>query len=410
MRATAAIGWSGVVVHFRGCSGEINRLPRAYHSGDSDEIDWILRRLQQLFPHRPRYAVGVSLGGNALLKWLGERETDAADCLRRPPRSAPRSTSAPAATISARGFNRVYTRHFPAHAEAQGRRKLRRFPGIFDERRMRAASNLYEFDDVVTAPLHGFSRRRRLLATRVEQALAGRHPPADAAAQRPQRPFPARQALPTASQVAASVQLEFPRQGGHVGFVTGSLPGQLDWLPQRIFIISSTRSEMNAHPARRNLQGLRHSRHRRQDADQPTSSAASAMASVRWRRARPARDRRRPRRTPVGTRAGGGTDGRHPPGRYRHHRRRLRADAGRLLRRARTGLRELRRGHRQPQSARLQRAEDGHRRRDPGRRNDPGIRRRVDAGELRTARPGQQRRCPPPTWRASPATSAWRGR
>jgi predicted alpha/beta-fold hydrolase len=77
MRAVTAIGWAGVVVNFRGCSGESNRLPRAYHSGDSDEIDWILRRLQALFPSHPRYAVGVSLGGNALLKWLGERERGA---------------------------------------------------------------------------------------------------------------------------------------------------------------------------------------------------------------------------------------------------------------------------------------------------------------------------------------------
>ena len=70
-------GWGGVVVHFRGCSGEPNRLPRAYHSGDSEEIDWILHRLKQQHPERPLYAVGVSMGGNALLKWLGERESSA---------------------------------------------------------------------------------------------------------------------------------------------------------------------------------------------------------------------------------------------------------------------------------------------------------------------------------------------
>jgi len=73
MHAAAGRGWQGVVVHFRGCSGEINRLPRAYHSGDSAEIDWILRRLRTLHAHGPLFAVGVSLGGNALLKWLGEQ-------------------------------------------------------------------------------------------------------------------------------------------------------------------------------------------------------------------------------------------------------------------------------------------------------------------------------------------------
>ena len=76
MRAVATRGWRGVVVHFRGCSGEPNRLPRAYHSGDADEIDWILRRLRALPEHTALLTVGVSLGGNALLKWLGrERAT-----------------------------------------------------------------------------------------------------------------------------------------------------------------------------------------------------------------------------------------------------------------------------------------------------------------------------------------------
>src|SRR5512141_1227110 len=74
-------GWSGVVVHFRGCSGEPNRLPRAYHSGDSAEADWILRRLRNRFPRRNIHAAGVSLGGNVLLKWLGEQGSAAASVI-----------------------------------------------------------------------------------------------------------------------------------------------------------------------------------------------------------------------------------------------------------------------------------------------------------------------------------------
>ena len=77
MQALQDIGRVGVIVHFRGCSGELNRLPRAYHAGDSEEIDWVLRRLKANYPDRPLCAVGVSLGGNALLKWLGEREAAA---------------------------------------------------------------------------------------------------------------------------------------------------------------------------------------------------------------------------------------------------------------------------------------------------------------------------------------------
>ena len=235
MGAAAAIGWSGVVVNFRGCSGESNRLPRAYHSGDSDEIDWILRRLRALFPLRPRYAVGVSLGGNALLKWLGEREAGTSDYLQ-----AAAAVSAPLDLTAcghhlARGFNRVYTRHFLHTLKRNAAAQLGRPPGIFDERRMAAASNLYEFDDVVTAPLHGFKGAEDYWRRASSKPwLTGIRLPTLVLNAR-NDPFLPAQALPTPSQVAASVQLEFPRQGGHVGFVTGSLPGQLDWLPQRIF-------------------------------------------------------------------------------------------------------------------------------------------------------------------------------
>src|SRR5690606_23253317 len=80
MAHTSELGWSGAVVHFRGCSGEINLAPRFYHSGDATEIDWILRRLvPQLRAQGAThiYTVGVSLGGNALLRWLGEAQHEA---------------------------------------------------------------------------------------------------------------------------------------------------------------------------------------------------------------------------------------------------------------------------------------------------------------------------------------------
>ena len=234
MRAATAIGWSGVVVNFRGCSGESNRLPRAYHSGDSDEIDWILRRLRALCPTRPCYAVGVSLGGNALLKWLGERQAVAGDCLRAAAAiSAPLDLTACGHHL-ARGFNRIYTQYFLRTLKRNATEKLRRYPGLFDERRMSAANSLYEFDDVVTAPLHGFAGADDYWRKASSKPwLTGiRLPTLVLNAQND--PFLPAQALPLARQAAASVRLEFPRQGGHVGFVTGSLPGRLDWLPQRL--------------------------------------------------------------------------------------------------------------------------------------------------------------------------------
>ncbi len=234
MRALAAIGWGGVVVHFRGCSGEINRLPRAYHSGDSDEIDWVLRQIQQRFPDRPRYAVGVSLGGNALLKWLGERESGATGCIRAAAAiSAPLDLTACGHHLG-RGFNKIYTNHFLRTLKAGAAAKLQRYPGLFNERRMREARSLYEFDDAVTAPLHGFAGAGDywLRASSKPWLKTIQIPTLVLNAQND--PFLPAQALPTRDQASPAVKLDFLRQGGHVGFVTGNLPGRLDWLPQRI--------------------------------------------------------------------------------------------------------------------------------------------------------------------------------
>jgi len=118
--------WRGAVPHFRGCSGEPNRLPRAYHSGDAEEIGWILRRLRGESSGAPLFAIGVSLGGNALLKWLGE-DGRAKDVL-----AAAAAVSAPVDLMAAgdalgRGFNLVYTRAFSRHDEEEGRGQARAF-------------------------------------------------------------------------------------------------------------------------------------------------------------------------------------------------------------------------------------------------------------------------------------------
>ena len=234
MHTLTAISWGGVVIHFRGCSGEPNRLPRAYHSGDSEEIDWILQRLKQYHPERPIFAVGVSLGGNALLKWLGERESTAARYL-----CAAAAISAPLdLTVCGHnlghGFNRIYGNHFLQTLKPTAAAKLKRFPGLFDERRLREACTVYEFDDAVTGPLHGFANAddywRR--ASSKPWLTAIRLPTLVLNAQND--PFLPRHALPTPDQVAVAVKLEIPREGGHVGFTAGSLPGRLDWLPQRV--------------------------------------------------------------------------------------------------------------------------------------------------------------------------------
>ena len=234
MAALKARGWAGVVSHFRGCSGEPNRLARAYHSGDSAEIDWILRRMRRQFPERIIYVVGISLGGNALLKWLGERESTTVDVV-----NAAASVCAPLdLTICghhlARGFNQIYTKHFLKTLKKNAVEKLARFPGIIDGQRMLRARNLYEFDDAVTAPLHGFrdaddywfraSAKPFLRGIRLPTLLLNAQ----------NDPFLPAYALPGETEVSATVTREFLSEGGHVGFVSGRLPGQLGWLPQRL--------------------------------------------------------------------------------------------------------------------------------------------------------------------------------
>jgi hypothetical protein len=232
MAAARDRGWRGVVVHFRGCGGELNRLPRAYHSGDSAEIDWILRRLR---PGNPRlFALGVSLGGNALLKWLGEAGARAAAVL-----DGAAAVSAPVDLMAAgdaldRGFNLVYVRRFLATMKHKSLAKLARYPGLFDAARVRAAGTLREFDDIVTAPLHGF-RNTDDYWTRASAKpwLRGIEVPALVLNAR-NDPFLPASALPAPHETAASVLLEQPPDGGHAGFVSGRFPGSLAWLPQRI--------------------------------------------------------------------------------------------------------------------------------------------------------------------------------
>ncbi len=225
-------GWRLAIAHFRGCSGELNRTARAYHSGDSEEIDWVLTRFGA-----PVYAVGVSLGGNALLKWLGERgETAHARVRRAAAVSAPIDLGAAGSALD-RGINRLlYTRHFLGTLKPKSLAKLEVFPGLYDRDKVRAARSFREFDGLVTAPLHGF-RDTDDYWSRASSGpyLEGIRVPTLVLNAR-NDPFLPEQALLAAAQKAAPcVVLEFPPTGGHAGFLAGPFPGRHSWLPQRLF-------------------------------------------------------------------------------------------------------------------------------------------------------------------------------
>jgi hypothetical protein len=226
-------GWRGAVPHFRGCSGEPNRLPRAYHSGDAREVGWILRRMLQEAKSAPLFAMGVSLGGNALLKWLGE-DARARDIL-----TAAAAVSAPFDLMAAgnalgRGFNVVYTRHFLATLKEKSEQKLERFPGLFDVEVMRRARTLHDFDEVVTAPLHGFNSADDYWTRASAKPVLGRIGLPTLLLNARNDPFMPDTAFPRPEEVSPFVLCEFPEQGGHAAFVGPPFPGNLAWLPRRV--------------------------------------------------------------------------------------------------------------------------------------------------------------------------------
>lgn len=234
MAALAHRGWRGVVAHFRGCSGELNRLARAYHSGDSGEIECILDHLRAGNGGAPLYAVGVSLGGNALLKWLGERGAAARQWLGRAAAvSAPLDLPAAGATLD-RGFGRVYGARFLVTLKDKARAKLGRHPLPYDRARLARVRTLHAFDSAVTAPLHGFRDADEYWARCASKPFLNRIALPTLVLNARNDPFMPAASLPAETEVSAAVTLEFPAQGGHVGFVSGPPPGNQDWLTGRL--------------------------------------------------------------------------------------------------------------------------------------------------------------------------------
>ncbi|MEE4380109.1 MAG: hydrolase [Candidatus Competibacteraceae bacterium] len=233
LATVAARGWRGVVMHFRGCSGESNRLSRSYNAGDTADIAYVVDWLRQREPETPLACVGYSLGGNALLKWLGETATTA-------PQVAV-AVSVPflldgAARRLKKGVSRLYQQHLLRQLRANYRRKQRAgIPIPMPLREMAELRDFYAFDDRVTAPLHGYqgvedyyaraSCRRYLSEIRTPTLIV----------QSADDPFMLPSVLPSSDELAESVTLELSRTGGHVGFVTGAWPWRACyWLEQRI--------------------------------------------------------------------------------------------------------------------------------------------------------------------------------
>jgi hypothetical protein len=226
-------GMRAVVMHFRGCSGESNRLARAYHSGDTGDIDFVVRTLKAREPNTALAAIGYSLGGNALLKWLGEQGKDA-------PVQCAVAVSVPfllheSTAHMNRGLARAYQWHLLKSLKTSARRKARKFTPPAPVQEINRMQSFFEFDDRVTARLHGFagamhyytssSSRQYLHRIRIPTLIV--HASDD--------PFMHAQVIPKSKELSSTIELDLHRHGGHVGFVGGRLPWKPRyWLDERI--------------------------------------------------------------------------------------------------------------------------------------------------------------------------------
>lgn len=224
-------GWSADLVLFRGCAGEPNRTRRFYHSGETTDFDFALRRIAVERPDAPVGLSGVSLGGNVLLKWLGEHGgTDVPPTVRGAVAVSVPFDLARGSRYISRGFSRVYERFFLRSLIAKARQKLTRHPDLCDAVALDRVRTLWDFDDIVTAPVHGFrdasdyyaqsSSIRYLSRVRVPTLLLS-------AADDPFLPPEVLDEVRSIARENPALEVEFVRRGGHVGFVSGRVP----WRP-----------------------------------------------------------------------------------------------------------------------------------------------------------------------------------
>ena len=230
MAETKTKGWRGVVIHFRGCSGEPNRLPRVYYAGDTVEIQQLLLRVREGAPQAPIYAVGFSLGANALLKWLGESGEQANSVITKAAAvSAPMDLAASATALDT-GLNRLlYTLRFVDSMRPKALAMSARFPGELDDEKIKSAKTIHDIDNAVTAVLFGAANADDYYAQNAAKPWLTLISLPTLILNAKNDPFLPAETLPSTEEVSASVTLEYPETGGHVGF-----SGRDNWLAKHL--------------------------------------------------------------------------------------------------------------------------------------------------------------------------------
>lgn len=224
-------GWAADLLIFRGCGDEPNRARRFYHSGETTDLSFVLGRVMGEAPRSPIVLAGVSLGGNVLLKFLGEQGERLPSRVRAAAAiSVPFDLEKGARHIG-KGFAKVYDRHFLRTLRAKALAKLATYPDLFDADRLATARSIYEFDDAVTAPVHGFESAHDYYARSSSLPfLDGIRRPTLllSAADDPFLPSDVLGDVRRSASHNPALTLDFPSHGGHVGFVAGRWP----WRPE----------------------------------------------------------------------------------------------------------------------------------------------------------------------------------
>ena len=219
--------WNFSLLEFRGCGEEFNRAPRLYHSGETTDLGLAVTLLLERATQTGLFLAGVSLGGNVLLKWLGENGDEIPKGIRGAAAvSVPFDLEA-GARILQRGFARIYDRHFLRSLRAKALRKLDQFPGLFDRERLARAESIEDFDDAVTGPVHGFAGSHDYYQRSSSIHFIERIRVPTLLLSSADDPFLPPAVLDRVRQIAPNnpnLRLVFTEAGGHVGFVSGRIP------------------------------------------------------------------------------------------------------------------------------------------------------------------------------------------
>jgi len=233
MKILNANGWRALFINFRGCSGEPNRLPRAYHSGETDDVEFIIKTIKNREPDVGLGAIGFSLGGNVLLKWLGE--TGTANPLKAAAAVSVPFELAKSCYRMTQGFSRVYQKHFLRALKKKMLLKFKNKQAPFSIDKLKALKTVKGFDDLVTATLHGFENADDYYAkSSSRQFLSSINIPT-LLIQAADDPFMTKDLLPTVNELSGTITFELTEKGGHLGFVAGNSPWSPEyWLEKRI--------------------------------------------------------------------------------------------------------------------------------------------------------------------------------